>query len=94
MKKIVAYSSIAHMNYALLGIFAFQPEGFLGMTILMLAHGIVSPALFLSIGFIYERYKTRLLVRYGGLFRKMPMLGSIQFIFILANMGFPGTFSF
>lgn len=94
MKKVVAYSSIAHMNYSIIGLFTFHYESYIGAIVLMIAHGIVSPALFLSVGFIYERYKTRILVEYGGLIRRMPVLGFMQFVFILSNMGFPGTFGF
>jgi NADH:ubiquinone oxidoreductase subunit 4 (subunit M) len=94
MKKIVAYSSVAHMNFAVLGMFAFNFYGFLGSLALMLSHGLVSGGLFLSVGFLYDRYKTRLLIYYGGLVRLMPIYTLCFFILILANMSFPGTFSF
>jgi len=94
MKKVVAYSSIAHMNYSIIGLFTFQYESYIGAILLMIAHGVVSPALFLNVGFIYERYKTRIMVEYGGLIRRMPVLGFMQFVLVLSNMGFPGTFGF
>lgn len=94
MKKMVAYSSVAHMNFAVLGLFVFNFQGFLGSLCLMLSHGFVSSGLFLSVGFLYERYKTRLFIYFGGLVRLMPIFSTLFFLFILANTGFPGTFSF
>jgi len=88
MKKVVAYSSIAHMNYSIIGLFTFQYESYVGAILLMIAHGIVSPALFLNVGYIYERYKTRVMVEYGGLIRRMPVLGFMQFVLVLSNMDF------
>lgn len=94
MKKIVAYSSVAHMNYVVIGLFVFNVPAFVGAMFLMLSHGLVSSGLFMLVGFLYERYKTRLLLYFGGLARMMPMLTVCFFVFVLANMSFPGTFSF
>lgn len=94
MKKLVAYSSVAHMSFAVLGMFSFNFYGLAGSFVLMLSHGLVSSGLFLCVGALYERYKTRLFIYYGGLVRLMPLFSSTLFILILANMGFPGTFSF
>lgn len=94
MKKLVAYSSVAHMNFVVLGIFVFNFQGFLGGFALMLSHGLVSSGLFLCVGILYERYKTRLLFYMGGLGVLMPLFNFFFFFFILSNMSFPGTFSF
>jgi len=94
MKKIVAYSSVAHMNYVVLGLFVFNVSGFVGAMFLMLSHGLVSSGLFMLVGFLYERYKTRILLYFGGIARMMPLFTFMFFVFVLANMSFPGTFSF
>lgn len=94
MKKLVAYSSVAHMNFVVLGIFVFNFQGFLGGFALMLSHGLVSSGLFLCVGILYERYKTRLLFYLGGLGLLMPLFNFFFFFFVLSNMSFPGTFSF
>jgi NADH:ubiquinone oxidoreductase subunit 4 (subunit M) len=94
MKKLVAYSSVAHMNFVVLGLFVFNSQGFLGSIILMLSHGLVSSALFICVGFLYERYKVRSLLYISGLGRLLPFFSFLFFIFTLGNMGFPGTFSF
>lgn len=94
MKKLVAYSSVAHMNFAVFGMFSFNFYGLVGSISLMLSHGFVSSGLFLSVGALYDRYKTRLFVYYGGLIRLMPIFSTLFFILVLANMSFPGTFSF
>lgn len=94
IKKMVAYSSVAHMNFAVLGMFSFNFYGAVGSVLLMLSHGLVSSGLFLSVGALYDRYKTRLFVYYGGLIRLMPIFSTLFFVLVLANMGFPGTFSF
>lgn len=94
MKKMVAYSSVAHMNFAVLGLFTNSWHGLLGCVSLMLAHGLVSSGLFLCIGVLYDRYKTRLFLYYGGLLSVMPIFGTLFFILVLANMSFPGTFNF
>lgn len=94
MKKLVAYSSIAHMNFVVLGIFVFNFQGFIGGFALMLSHGLVSSGLFFCVGVLYERYKTRLLFYLGGLSLFMPLFNFFIFFFVLSNMSFPGTFSF
>ena len=94
LKKIIAYSSVAHMNFSILGLFCFNQQGLLGSIILMLSHGFVSSALFFSIGIIYERYHTRLLRYYGGLALVLPIFSTFLFLFILGNISFPGTFNF
>jgi len=94
LKKIIAYSSVAHMNFGLLGLFALNLQGFEGCYFLMLGHGIVASALFLLVGILYDRYHTRLLKYYGGLATTMPVFSGIFFFFLLANIGFPGLSNF
>jgi proton-translocating NADH-quinone oxidoreductase chain M len=94
LKKIIAYSSVAHMNYVTLGLFSYDLHGLQGCIFLMLSHGLVSSALFISVGILYDRYKTRILKYYGGLVQLMPILSFFFFFFTLSNMSFPGTSSF
>lgn len=94
LKKIVAYSSVAHRNLSILGLYAFTQQGLDGSIYLRLGHGIVSSALFLCIGVLYDRHHTRLLHYYGGLVTVRPLFACVFFIFTLANMGFPGTVNF
>jgi NADH-quinone oxidoreductase subunit M len=94
LKRIIAYSSVAHMNLVALGIFSFNRIGIDGAIYLMVAHGVVSAALFFCVGVVYDRTHTRLLRYYGGLTTVMPLLASSFFVFNLANMGFPGTPNF
>ncbi len=94
LKKIIAYSSIVHMNFALLGLFTNDLEGIQGSLYIMLSHGIVSSALFFCIGILYDKYKTRLIFYYGGLINFMPIFSLLFLSFILSNLGFPGTSSF
>jgi NADH-quinone oxidoreductase subunit M len=94
IKKIIAYSSVAHMNYSLIGLFSQNLLGVAGCFIMIFSHAITSSALFLGIGILYDRYKTRLIFYYGGLAVFMPIFTIIYFIFILSNFGFPGTFNF
>ena len=94
LKRIIAYSSIAHMNFALLGIFSNTLWGLLGGMLLMFSHGVVSSALFLLVGVLYDRYHTRLVHHYGGLVQVMPLFVVYLFIFILSNFSFPGTSNF
>lgn len=94
LKRIIAYSSIAHMAMVTLGLFSFTFEGIGGAIFLMFGHGLVSSALFLLIGVLYDRYHTRLLHYYGGLTQVMPLFSLIFFYFILANVSFPGTINF
>jgi NADH:ubiquinone oxidoreductase subunit 4 (subunit M) len=94
LKKIIAYSSVAHMNFVTLGIFSLNIYGIEGSIILMLSHGIVSSALFICIGILYDRCHTRIMKYYGGLTITMPIFSIFFFIFILANLSMPGTSSF
>lgn len=94
LKKIIAYSSVAHMNFVTLGLFSLNPHGVEGAVLLMLAHGLVSPALFLLVGFLYDRHKTRLLRYYGGCARSMPLFGAMFLFFTMANISLPGTANF
>jgi len=94
LKRVIAYSSVAHMNLVALGIFSFNRVGIEGAIYLMVAHGVVSAALFFCVGVIYDRTHTRLLRYYGGLVTVMPLFVSFFFLFNLANMGFPGTPNF
>jgi NADH-quinone oxidoreductase subunit M len=93
-KKVIAYSSIAHMNICVLGIFSGTLEGISGAIILMLAHGLVSSGLFFCIGVLYNRHHTRLIDYYGGLTQVMPIFSTTFLFFSLANSSVPGTFNF
>jgi proton-translocating NADH-quinone oxidoreductase chain M len=94
LKRIIAYSSVAHMGFVTIGLFTFNMQGIEGSIILMLSHGLVSGALFLCIGVLYDRYHTRLLKYYGGLTQAMPLFACIFLFFTLANISLPGTSSF
>jgi len=93
-KKIIAYSSVAHMNFSLLGLFSNTLYGLVGFYYLMFGHAITSGALFLAIGVFYDRYKTRLIFYYGSLVVFMPLFSLLFFILTLSNIGFPGTVNF
>lgn len=93
-KRIIAYTSIAHMNVVVLGIFSFNVVGIEGAVFQSLSHGFVASALFLVIGVVYDRYKTRIIKYYGGLASIMPIYAIIFLFFSVANIGFPGTSSF
>nr|YP_009176219.1 NADH dehydrogenase subunit 4 [Tetraplodon fuegianus]AHG58873.1 NADH dehydrogenase subunit 4 [Tetraplodon fuegianus]ALI31032.1 NADH dehydrogenase subunit 4 [Tetraplodon fuegianus] len=94
LKKIIAYSPVAHMNFVTIGMFSLNIQGIEGSILLMLSHGMVSSALFLCVGVLYDRHKTRLVKYYGGLVSTMPMFSTIFLFFTLANMSLPGTSSF
>jgi NADH:ubiquinone oxidoreductase subunit 4 (subunit M) len=94
LKRIIAYSSVAHMNIIVLGLFSYTHQGIDGSIYLMLGHGVVSSALFFCVGILYDRYHTRLLKYYGGLNQVMPLFAIFFLLFTLANMGFPGTCNF
>jgi proton-translocating NADH-quinone oxidoreductase chain M len=94
LKKIIAYSSVAHMNFVTLGLFSLNSQGVEGSVLLMLSHGLVSPALFLCVGILYDRHKTRLLRYYAGCGRTMPLFALLFVFFTMANMSLPGTSSF
>ena len=94
MKKLVAYSSVAHMGYVTLGIFAMNPQGVDGAIFQMLSHGLVSGAMFLCVGVIYDRMHTREIDAYGGLINRMPAYALVFMFFTMANVGLPGTSGF
>jgi NADH-quinone oxidoreductase subunit M len=94
MKKLIAYSSVAHMGFVTIGIFTGTPEGMQGAMIQMLSHGIVSAALFLCVGVVYDRLHTREIARYGGLVHNMPRYAFVFMVFMLASVGLPGTSGF
>jgi len=94
MKKLIAYSSVAHMGFVTMGVFSFTVQGVDGAIFQMLSHGLVSAALFLSVGVIYDRMHTREIDAYGGLVNRMPIYASVFMVFTLANVGLPGTSGF
>ena len=94
MKKLIAYSSVAHMGFVTLGIFAFNLQGIQGGIFQMLSHGIVSGALFFLVGVVYDRMHTREIAFYGGLVSKMPVYAAFFLLFTMANVGLPGTSGF
>ena len=94
MKKLIAYSSVAHMGFVTLGIFTITHNGISGSIFQMISHGLVSAALFLCVGVVYERMHTRLIERYGGLVSVMPKYAVLLFIFTLGAIGLPGTTGF
>lgn len=94
MKKLIAYSSVAHMGYVTLGIFTLNRQGVDGAIFQMLSHGVISAALFLCVGVVYDRLHTRDIARYGGLVKNMPRYAVIMMIFMLGSVGLPGTSGF
>jgi NADH-quinone oxidoreductase subunit M len=94
MKKLIAYSSVAHMGFVTMGIFAATTQGVAGGIFQMVSHGIVSGALFLCVGVVYDRMHTREIAAYGGLVNRMPLYAAAFMIFTLANVGLPGTSGF
>jgi NADH-quinone oxidoreductase subunit M len=94
MKKLIAYSSVAHMGFVTMGIFAATAQGVAGGIFQMISHGIVSGALFLSVGVVYDRMHTREIAAYGGLVNRMPIYAACFMVFTLANVGLPGTSGF
>lgn len=94
MKRIIAYSSIAHMNLIVLGIFSFNTLGLIGSIFQSLSHGFVSSALFFLIGTLYDRYHSRIVHYFGGIVQLMPVFTSFFIFFTMANIGFPGTSNF
>ncbi|MBU6474389.1 MAG: NADH-quinone oxidoreductase subunit M [Alphaproteobacteria bacterium] len=94
MKKLIAYSSIAHMGFVTLGIFAMTTQAVQGAMFVMLSHGVVSAALFLCVGVVYDRLHTREIARYGGLVNNMPVYAAIFMVFMLASVGLPATSGF
>ena len=94
MKKLIAYSSVAHMGFVTMGIFAATTQGIAGGIFQMISHGIVSGALFLCVGVVYDRMHTREIAAYGGLVNRMPLYAFVFMVFTLANVGLPGTSGF
>jgi len=94
MKKLIAYSSVAHMGVVTIGIFTFNVQGIQGALFQMLSHGIISAALFLIVGVIYDRLHTREIARYGGLGDRMPLYAFVFMVFTMASVGLPGTSGF
>jgi NADH-quinone oxidoreductase subunit M len=94
MKKLIAYSSVAHMGFVTIGIFTVQVQGVEGAIFQMLSHGVVSGALFLCVGVIYDRLHTREIARFGGLAGRMPRYAAVFMLFTLASVGLPGTSGF
>ena len=94
IKKLIAYSSVAHMGFVTLGIFAMNEQGLQGAMFLMISHGFVSGALFLCVGVIYDRLHTREIAAYGGLVHRMPLYATVFMVFTMANVGLPGTSGF
>ena len=93
-KKIIAYSSVSHMNLCILGVFSADLNGLVGSYLLALGHGFVSTALFFLVGCLYERYHTRLLDYYSGVSSILPVFSMIFFYFIISNFGFPISLNF
>ena len=94
MKKLIAYSSVAHMGFVTLGIFSLTKQGLEGSIIQMISHGLISAALFLCVGVVYDRFHSRMISSYGGLVNNMPKYSLVFIIFVLAALGLPGTSGF
>ena len=94
MKKLIAYSSVAHMGFVTMGLFAFNQQGIQGAVFQMISHGLVSGALFLCVGVVYDRMHTRDISAYGGLVARMPLYAVAMMVFTMANVGLPGTSGF
>jgi NADH-quinone oxidoreductase subunit M len=94
MKKLIAYSSVAHMGFVTMGLFSMTQQGIEGAMFQMVSHGLVSAALFLCVGVVYDRLHTREIAAYGGLVHRMPLYAAAFMIFTLANVGLPGTSGF
>lgn len=94
IKKLIAYSSVAHMGYVTMGIFTLTQEGIQGAVFQMVSHGFVSGALFLCVGVIYDRMHTREIAAYGGIVHRMPIYATVFMVFTMANVGLPGTSGF
>ncbi|MGB4058316.1 MAG: NADH-quinone oxidoreductase subunit M [Alphaproteobacteria bacterium] len=94
MKKLVAYSSVAHMGFVTIGVFSGTIQGIEGGIFQMISHGLISGALFLCVGVLYDRLHTREIARYGGIVKNMPVFATVFMIFMLASVGLPGTSGF
>ena len=94
MKKLIAYSSVAHMGFVTLGIFTFTSQGMEGSIFQMLSHGLISAALFLCVGVLYDRVHSRLISSYGGIVNILPKYSLVFAVFMLGALGLPGTSGF
>ncbi|MCU0820568.1 MAG: NADH-quinone oxidoreductase subunit M [Beijerinckiaceae bacterium] len=94
IKKLIAYSSVAHMGFVTMGLFTLNAQGVQGAVFQMVSHGLVSGALFLCVGVVYDRMHTREIAAYGGLVNKMPLYAMVFLLFTMANVGLPGTSGF
>jgi NADH-quinone oxidoreductase subunit M len=94
IKKLIAYSSVAHMGFVTMGLFTMTAQGIQGAMFQMISHGLVSGALFLCVGVIYDRMHTREIAAYGGLVNRMPLYAFVFMLFTMANVGLPGTSGF
>jgi NADH-quinone oxidoreductase subunit M len=94
LKKLVAYSSVSHLGFCMLGLYAMNPQGFAGSMMQMLSHGVSTGALFLLVGVVYERRHTRLIADFGGLWKPLPVYSAIFLVVLLSSIGLPGTNGF
>jgi NADH-quinone oxidoreductase subunit M len=94
IKKLIAYSSVAHMGFVTMGLFAMNRQGVDGAVVQMISHGFISAALFLCVGILYDRMHTREIKAYGGLVHRMPVFAAVFMVFTLGNVGLPGTTGF
>src|SRR5262249_53734774 len=94
MKKLIAYSSVGHMGFVTMGIFSATPQGVAGGIFQMISHGIISAALFLCVGVVFDRMHTHEIAAFGGLVNRMPFYAAAFMVFTLANLGLPGTTGF
>jgi NADH-quinone oxidoreductase subunit M len=94
LKKLVAYSSVSHLGFCMLGLYAMNPQGFAGSMMQMLNHGVSTGALFLLVGVVYERRHTRLIADFGGLWKPLPVYGAVFLVVMLSSVGLPGTNGF
>ena len=94
IKKLIAYSSVAHMGFVTMGLFAMTQQGVQGAVFQMVSHGLVSGALFLCVGVVYDRLHTREIAAYGGIVQRMPVYAAAFMVFTMANVGLPGTSGF
>jgi NADH-quinone oxidoreductase subunit M len=94
MKKLIAYSSVAHMGFVTIGTFTLTFQGVQGAIVQMLSHGVISAALFLCVGVVYDRKHSREIASYGGLVHRMPVYAAVFMVFMLGSVGLPGTSGF
>jgi NADH-quinone oxidoreductase subunit M len=94
LKKLVAYSSVSHLGFCMLGFYAMNPQGFAGAMLQMLNHGVSTGALFMLVGVIYERRHTRMIADFGGLWKPLPVFASVFLVVTLSSIGLPGTNGF